>query len=202
MSINEQVLDPSVPIEEIGAAMDELDHAARVAVTRSMSRKVQRALWRKAAQAAPLSVDDFVPPSRGERTEVIHHGTNTLPLPPMFKRFQKRFCRPSGSPGVAFGYNESPTRALLGPGYFVLIPTAEQPHWWRRGEVVVDYFQVPQAAVVEGWPRVVPNSQGLQILVYHHTRDLLRKVSHHVTIGAAHKGEQPLDQYFTLVRED
>ena len=33
-------------------------------------------------------------------------------------------------------------------------------------------------------------------------REFLRKVSAHVTIGAAYKGERALDHYFTLCRED
>jgi hypothetical protein len=47
----------------------------------------------------------------------------------------------------------------------------------------------------------VPNSRGLQRFVYHRTRDFMRRVSRHVTIGAAYKGESPLDHYFVLVRE-
>jgi hypothetical protein len=30
----------------------------------------------------------------------------------------------------------------------------------------------------------------------------MRRLSRHVTIGAAYKGERPLDHYFVLVRED
>ena len=30
----------------------------------------------------------------------------------------------------------------------------------------------------------------------------MRRVSQHVSIGAAYKGEKPLDHYFTLCRED
>jgi hypothetical protein len=55
--------------------------------------------------------------------------------------------------------------------------------------------------VVEGWPKVVANNVGLQVLVYNGTRDFMRRVSDHVSIGAAYKGENPLDHYFTLVRE-
>jgi hypothetical protein len=66
--------------------------------------------------------------------------------------------------------------------------------------VVVDYFEVPGGAVVDGWPRVVPNSRGLQRFVYHRTRDFLRAVSTHVSIGAAFKRDRPLDHYFVLCR--
>lgn len=100
-----------------------------------------------------------------------------------------------------FGYNETPVLRLIGPGYFVAVATAGEPAWASRGAVVVDYFRVPDSPVPDGWPRVVPNSHGLQRLVYYHTRDFMRRLSRHVTIGAAYKVEQPLDHYFLLVRE-
>jgi len=88
-----------------------------------------------------------------------------------------------------------------GPGYFVAVPTASNPEWRSRGAIVVDYFQVPDGAVASGWPRVVPNTKGLQRFVYDRTRDFMRRVSKHVTIGAAFKVEKALDHYFVLVRE-
>jgi hypothetical protein len=68
--------------------------------------------------------------------------------------------------------------------------------------VVIDYWQVPDTAVVDGWPRVVPNNHGLQVLVYNKTRDFMRRVSAHLSIGAAYKGEKALDHYFVLVRHE
>jgi hypothetical protein len=47
---------------------------------------------------------------------------------------------------------------------------------------------------------VVPNEKGLQRNVYHQTRDFLRRVSSHVSIGAAYKNDDPLDHYFILCR--
>ena len=81
------------------------------------------------------------------------------------------------------------------------IPTAGHEGWPERGPIVVDYFQVPQEAVVEGWPKVVENNVGLQVLVYNKTRDFMRKVSDRVSIGAAYKVEKALDHDFVLVRE-
>jgi len=53
---------------------------------------------------------------------------------------------------------------------------------------------------------VVPNSWGLQRLVYYRTRDFMRGVSKHVSIGRAatedRKGDRWLDFWFTLVREE
>ena len=70
-----------------------------------------------------------------------------------------------------------------------------------RGAIVVDYFEVPDGAVPAGWPPIVDNAWRLQRLVYHHTRDFLRRVSAHVAIGAAYKDERPLDHYFVLCRQ-
>ncbi len=124
---------------------------------------------------------------------MIHDGRNTLPVAPALRRFQKRFCRPGdGTAQRLFGYNEGPTRRFIGPGYFVAVPDG--------GGVVIDYFQVPDGPVVPGWPRVRPNSYGLQRFVFHQTRDLLRRVSRHVSIGAAYKRDRPLDHYFVLCR--
>ncbi len=186
---------------KIADYLDGLDHGQRVSETRSLGRSLQRRLWEKAADCAPLTFDDFVPSSVGPLREVIHEGRNTLPLPTVFRNFQKRFCRPDDRSDCLYGYNEGATRPLLGPGFFVLIPTAGTAPWETRGAIVVDYYQVPQGKVVSGWPKVKANNEGLQVLVYNGTRDFMRRVSTTVTIGAAYKGENPLDHYFTLVRE-
>ena len=56
------------------------------------------------------------------------------------------------------------------------------------------------------WPApaiIKPNSSGLQVLVYHKTRDYMRRVSSHVSIGAAYKGEsdKEMGAYFVLCRD-
>ena len=81
------------------------------------------------------------------------------------------------------------------------VSTAGRPEWEARGAIVIDYFQIPDGPVPAGWPPVIPNSQGLQRFVYHHTRDFMRRVSTHVTIGAAFKEEKSLDHYFILCRQ-
>ena len=72
--------------------------------------------------------------------------------------------------------------------------------------MVVDYLMVPDADVPEHWPKVVPNSRGLQRLVYHRTRDFMRRVANDVSIGRAStedgRGDRWLDYWFTLVRLD
>ena len=201
MSLTILIDDPSVEIHTIARYLDDRDAPAVTAEVLDLGRDRQRMLYEKAAGAPPLDLDYFVDGAVA-REEVIHDGLNTLPLPARLRRFQKRFCRPLADGGRLFGYNEGPTRGVVGPGYFVANATAGRPHWQTRGAVVVDYFQVPDGPVAEGWPTVVPNQWRLQRFVYHQTRDFMRRVSSQVSIGAAFKRERPLDHYFVLVRRD
>jgi hypothetical protein len=186
-------------IDEIAAYLDGLSPDHRRHEVRQLGGAEQARLYELAAGGPPITLEHFVPAATRSLTEVIHDGKNTLPA---FQTFQKRFCRPARGDGRLFGYNEGVTRALLGPGYFVAHPTAGNAEWERRGAVVVDYYLVPDDDVAPGWPRVVPNDHGLQVLVYHQTRDFMRRVSAHVSIGAAYKGEKKLGAYFALCRHD
>jgi hypothetical protein len=192
--------DERAEIAAIGAYLDGLESKPRWRELKRLDRAHQRALYEKAAHARPIDFTHFVGDAH-PREEVIHDGVNTLPLPASWRRFQKRFCRPADSrePRL-FGYNEGPTRRFIGPGFFVALPTADRPLWSARGGVVVDYFQVPDGEVADGWPRVVANDWRLQRFVYDQTRDFMRRVSQHVSIGAAFKREKPLDHYFVLCR--
>jgi hypothetical protein len=199
MSLTDLIDDPATSIDAIARHLDGLAADARRTELDRLDRARQRTLYEKAAHAAPLDLTFFVGDAH-PRSEVIHDGVNTLPLPSLLRRFQKRFCLPEHGAERLFGYNEGPTRKLIGPGYFVAISTAGQAQWHARGAVVVDYFQVPDGPVASGWPRVVANDSGLQRFVYHQTRDFMRRVSRHVSIGAAYKREQPLGHYFVLCR--
>ena len=197
---------PGERIEAIAAYLDDLAPDDRWQQVGALGRDRQRMLFDKAAHASPIDVAHFIGSAR-PREEVIHDGLNTLPLPPALRRFQKRFCLPPGQTASTTdrlaGYNEGPTRAFIGPGYFVAIPTADRPAWAARGGIVVDYFQVPRAdEIAPGWPPIVDNHWRLQRFVYHQTRDFMRRVSKHVSIGAAFKREKPLDHYFVLCRRD
>lgn len=200
MNLADLVDDPHAGISEIATHLDRLDATTRWGEVSALGRSRQRTLFDKAAHARAIDFAHFVGDAP-EREEVIHDGVNTLPVPPPIRRFQKRFCRPASGDRL-FGYNEGPTRRLIGPGYFVAIPTADKPAWSARGAVVVDYFQVPDGPVAESWPRVVDNHWRLQRFVYQATRDFMRRVSKHVSIGAAFKRERPLDHYFVLCRRD
>jgi hypothetical protein len=195
------IWDDAVDISALGRALDAVAHAERLDAARSLDRADQRALFRKAKTAEPLTLEHFVPPGKKPLEQVRHFGKNTLPTPGNLRLFEKRFCLPESGSGRLFGYNESPFRPLIGPGFFVAVPTSHDPAWAERGAIVVDYFQVPDGRVAAGWPKVVPNTRGLQRYVYNKTRDFMRKVSSHVSIGAAYKVEKSLDHYFILVRE-
>ncbi len=198
--LSRMLLD-STPLPDIARHLEGLTVEGRREALAATTRAEQRALFEKASAAPPVTLEDFVPSRIGPRREVRHFGRNTLPIPAPLRFFEKRFARPEDGSNRAFGFNESPTRGLLGPGYFVLIACDGNEAWMARGAMVVDYFQVPDGSVPQGWPAVVPNRQGLQRFVYQGTRDFMRKVAEGVLIGAAYKGEKSLDHYFTLVRE-
>ena len=194
------LLKQSTPLARIAAHLDGLAPEARIEALSSTTRAHQRALYQAAGGAPPITLDFFVPAGTPARVAVHHRGRNSLPLPSPFRFFEKRFARPEDGSARLFGYNEGATTSWVGPGFFVVIPTAGNPAWETRGAVVIDYFQVPDGPVPDGWPRIVPNSKGLQVLVYNGTRDFMRRVSQDVSIGAAYKGEKALDHYFTLCR--
>ncbi|MEW5852345.1 MAG: hypothetical protein AB2A00_26375 [Myxococcota bacterium] len=203
MTTLSELLDSSTStFEQVRTLLDGLDHAGRMSALSATNRAQQRRLYQLAERKVSLTLEDLVPSSRGAVTEVKHHGRNTLPLPRAFRFFQKPMCRPKDGSARLFGFNEGASRPIVGPGYFVAYRCTDKPEWAARGDVVVDYFQVPDVEVVPGWPTVVPNSKGLQMFVFKGTRDFLRGVSQHVTIGTAYKGEKALDHYFTLCRED
>jgi hypothetical protein len=166
------------PAADLAAYLDGLDPSARWAEVRRLGRAEQRALYHRAGPAQLASLGP-----------AVHDGRNTLPLPGPLRMFQKHF-HPLDPDRMA-GFNDGPTRRLLGPGYFVATADGDG--------VVFDYDAVPETAP-SGWPPVIPNSQRLQRFVYSGTHDLLRGVSEHVTIGAVYKGERSMDHYFVLCR--
>lgn len=194
----DSMLERGASIGEVGGWLDSLDADARWDAIRHLRRAGQRRLYDAAATSRPLTLEDFVPPSVGELKPVVHHGRNSLPLPGL-NHFKKVFTRRSD--GAVIGYNQSPVGPLIGPGYYTAVATKSD--WLDRGAVVVDYYQPPTSGPVpEGWPRPRPNWLGIQVFVYFQTRDFMRRVSDHVTIGGAYKWNNvKLDQYFLLCRE-
>lgn len=176
---------------------------AREREVNGLGRADQRRLFDKAADAPLCRLTDFVPAALPDLTPVHHPGRNTVATLRYFQHFEKRFTRPRGERARLFGYNSS-NAWFIRPGYFVAYETDDHEVWSKRGGVVIDYHQVPDSEVPAPWPAVVPNSQGLQKVVYHQTRDFMRKVASNVTIGRAAredaKGDVELDYWFTLVR--
>jgi hypothetical protein len=183
----------NVDLPALSAALDALDHPARMSAALALTAAQQAALFDAAKGHRPITLEDFVPRARGELSPVIHHGRNSLPL---FTRFQKRFARAPSSeaPEELWGYNEQAMRAFTGPGYFVAYPLGD-------GEVNIDYTRLPPRGA-PGWPAVLSNSARLSRFIYNGTQDLMRGVSAHVTIGRASRGAKVMDNWFVLVRED
>jgi len=182
--------------EEIRSLLDSAGHAARVAATRTLGRREQRALYAAVEGRLPVRLVDLVPPRVDAWSEVRHHGKNTLPA---FTHFEKRFCRPSDEdrekPSALHGFNFQTMSPLTGPGYFVAV---DDP---ARGEVRIDYRRVPDRHPA-GWPEIRSNERGLARLVYGFMVDTLRRVAEHVTIGSAARNGRDLGSWFVLVRED
>ncbi len=195
MSLEARILDAHADIQAIAAWLDGLDGPTRLALVRAVGPAAQRRLW-SLARGRALTLDDLVPADRGPLETVRHFGRNTLPA---FRLFEKRFCRPPANMdvGMAWGYNEGHTRALIGPGYFVARPTPGD----SRGAFVVDYYQVPTAKPAD-WPTLKHNKQGLQRFVFAEMHDFMRKVSRHVSIGRAYKRDRETPNCFLLCRED
>lgn len=201
-SMMQLVRDRSVSLAEIGAHLDALGAEAREAECRELSASDLIELYDRAASGATLDLRYFVPEHVADGVPVVHAGWNSLPLPASGRTFAKVFVRPSGDARRLFGYNDSSLGPVIGPGYYVAYETAERPGWSPRGGVVIDYAQVPDGPVPAGWPKVVPNWWGLQAAIYWPTRDFMRRVSEHVSIGAAWAVGIPVSARFVLIRRD
>ncbi len=192
-------------VAEIAAYLDALEPGQREREANALGRNDQARLFDKAADGPPSRITDFVPAPLPDLTPVHHPGRNTIATFPYFQRFQKRFTRPAGERARLFGYNAS-NAFFIKPGYFVAYETDDHAEWRERGGVVIDYHQVPDADVPGAWPAIVTNDTGLQKLVYHLTRDFMRRVSAHVSIGRASRedasGDRLLDYWFTLCRQE
>lgn len=185
--------DPKVDLENFRRVLDTSGHTARLLAIHALDKKQLAALYDACADAEPLTLDYFVPPT-DPLVEVIHHGKNSLPA---FTHFQKRFCRPDGEESeVLWGYNHNAAfqQAATGPGYFVASAG-------EKNEVKIEYTKLPPRKP-EGWPTILSNSARLGFLVWAGMTDYCRKVSEHVTIGRAYKNGKAMDAWFALCRED
>jgi hypothetical protein len=189
------LLKPPIDMRALSSHLDALAHPARRAACLSLSRAEQAALYDAAKGFRPITVDSFVPTDVADRTPVIHHGKNSLPL---FTRFQKRFCRAGGSTESGarelWGYNHQWYSFFSGPGYFVAYDIAD-------GQVLLDYTRLPPETIPI-WPRILSNKSRLSRWIYNGTKDAMRGVSEHVTIGRAARAGVDMPNWFVLCRED
>ena len=190
MSIHGFFRAGEVDLRGLAAYLDSLAPPTRIAEACDLSADEQARLFDAAAGFRPLTLCDFVASDAPPLAPVVHYGRNSLP---MFRSFEKRFCRPDTAEGELWGYNEQRWRAFTGPGYFVAKPASV-------GEVVIDYCEVPPRKPV-AWPPILANSARLSRFIYYRTRDFMRGVSKHVTIGRATREGKPMDNWFVLCRE-
>lgn len=182
--------------QTLAIALNAASLPERLEFLESLTKADQRRLWEQSADNPPLTVHDLLDERVPVGQPVVWHGFNTLPLPRFGRRFRKPMVRlPDGR--IA-GYNDSPFTPLIGPGFFVT--RACEPDEFEASDVVIDYHLAPEGPLPGGWPWLRPNWLGLQLFVYFHTRDYLRRVSDDVVIGLATKYGRGLGNWFTLVR--
>lgn len=205
MTTLRELLAAKAKIADIATFLDGLDATTREAESLTLNGREQADLFERAGEGPVITLDHFVPSGVAPNVAVRHPGRNTIPVPRHFQLFAKVFARDEKDARLCNGYNDS-NAFFIRPGYFVAYETAGNAEWIRRGGVVVDYLRVPDGKVPAGWPRIVPNTLGLQRLVYFRTRDFMRRVSAHMSIGRAAeqrgKGDRELDFWFTLCRRD
>jgi hypothetical protein len=188
--IEETVARDPIDFDRLEELFGEASEEERVGAIRRFSTDIQRRLF-EAAEGRTVTLSDVVPTDVPPMNEVIHAGQNTLPV---FRAFQKRFCRPRDRKDRLWGYNEQTFKAVTGPGYFIAYDDHE------TGEVCIDYREVPPESP-DNWPDVKENTARLGRFVYAGTVDRLRRVADGVTIGRAFvDDDEPMDNWFALVR--
>ncbi|MFN2426199.1 MAG: hypothetical protein ABR587_07100 [Candidatus Binatia bacterium] len=195
-TLKELVARPSPEAGEIASFLNGLALADRITAVRTLAGgSVQGALWKAVAGESRVTTDEMVPPDYPVMRPVIFHGKNSLPA---FTEFQKICFRPDGDGGesVAWGYNETSIRNLIGAGYYVLHDTPDHP----LGGAAFDYTQLP-ARGLPAWPEVRTNNAGLSRFIYANMLDYMRRVASEVFIGSAVRGGKEMNSYFIVVRE-
>lgn len=194
MAFRDLLRAPSPDIRAISAHLDALSPAARLEETLALAGRDQALLFELAQGFRPVTLDDLAPAATPPMTGVPNEGRNSLFL---FTRFKKCFYRPDDPAALGkelWGWNDSGTlvNVTTGPGYYVAYDKGE-------GEVLVDYTRLPPRPPAGG-PRILRNSARISYFVFNNTRDTLRRVSEHVTIGRAARGTRILDNWFVLCR--
>jgi hypothetical protein len=175
---------------KVAAFLDQLVGGDRVVAVRSLGPGTLRALWDLADGFADMTLADLVPRTTPPYEPVIHYGRNTLP---MFTLFEKRFYR-MGDGSTVGGANFQTLSPFTGPGYFVVRKDEGVP------EVLIDYRCLPKDKPPD-FPDIRSYDSGIAKLVYGSMVDAVRRVSEHVSIGAASRNGQMVGAYFVLCRE-
>ena len=189
MTIHTYLAAASVDLVGLADYLDHLDAVTRLREVRSLGKLEQVRLFEAAAGARAITLAHFVPTGTLPLREVVHLGRNSLPA---FHDFEKRFCLSDTRSDELWGYNEHALKALTGPGYFVVRETS-------HAEMVIDYTEIPPRRP-DAWPPIQPNSARFGRFIYYQTRDIVRAVSEHVTIGRDTRNGRPLDRWFVLCR--
>ena len=175
---------------KVAAFLDALVGGDRVLAVRALGPRTLRALWDLADGYAEMTLADLVPRTTPPYEPVIHYGRNSLP---MFTFFEKRFYRMGDGSSIG-GANFQTLSPLTGPGYFVVRKEDGRP------EILIDYNHVPRDKPPE-FPEIRGNESGIARLVYGSMVDAVRRVSEHVSIGAAYRNGEPVGAFFVLCRE-
>lgn len=177
----------------LAAHLDGLSDAQRVVETLALDGRRQAKLFEVAQGARRFTLDELAPAGTAPLTGVTHEGRNSMPL---FSRFAKVFAVPddaSRAGAERWGFNRTPglVTTTVGPGYFVAVQQGD--------EVLVDYTRLPPRPLL-GAPAILSNASRLSFFVYNRTKDVVRGVSKHVSIGRAWRGTRRLDNWFVLCR--
>lgn len=170
--------------------LDALPADARLAQTLELGSDEQARLFDLVAGARRFTLEDLAPAATPPLVGVRHEGKNSLYL---FTRFAKIFAVPDEPLPERWGYNATSglVTTAVGPGYFVAVQQGD--------EVLVDYTRLPKRPLT-GAPPLLPNDARLSRFVYNQTKDVVRGVSQHVSIGRAWRGTRQLDNWFVLCR--
>lgn len=168
-------------LKQIRDRLDSVDEAERLAEIWGLSGAEQARLFEVAQGFQPIALQSMLG---------VNEGKNSLLA---FTQFAKVFYPSPEGANELYGFNRNPwvVRTFVGPGYYVAYADG--------AEVVVDYTKLPKSKP-DGWPAIASNSSRLAVVVYNGTKDVLRGVSKHVTIGRATRGGKAMDNWFVLCR--
>ena len=189
------ILEYGSQIEEIAFVFDRMELGKKVdAVNNLRGLRVLQDLWDKAADSAPVEIEDIVPSSLEPMNPVVFHcRSSRRSLPP----FNIVCCRPPVLSGedTLWGYSETYAKTIIGPGYYTVHNSLVSPY----GSVALDYTMVPPEAPSD-WPKVRPNSVGLGRYVFDGMLTYLRQVARDVWVAANTKNDRETGSYYAMVR--